>query len=195
MEGVLLRYLSQVHSTLARNLPESARNDEVLEVIAFFRALLARVDSSLIEEWESLVSPTAPVDRPEAAIPDRAPRRLDRKSFDARVRAEMHQFLHAISRRDFETALTCLAEGDWDASRIEAEFDSVFEAQGVIRYDPDARRGHWTRIDAQSDRSFEVVHTLIDAEGEGSFQIEAEIELEELRMPTGPMLRLRGVGD
>jgi hypothetical protein len=193
MEGVLLRYLSQVHSTLARNLPESARNDEVIEVIAFLRALLARVDSSLVEEWENLVAPGAPDSRPEIAIPDRAPRRIDRKSFDARVRAEMHQLLHAVSRRDFEAALACLANDDWDAPRLEAEFAPVFEAQGEVRYDPEARRGHWTRIDARSELQFEIVHTLIDEEGEGGFQIEADIELEELRMPAGPMLRLRSV--
>jgi superfamily II RNA helicase len=193
MEGVLLRYLSQVHSTLARNLPESARNDEVIEVIAFLRALLARVDSSLVEEWENLVAPGAPDSRPEIAIPDRAPRRIDRKSFDARVRAEMHQLLHAVSRRDFEAALACLANDDWDAPRLEAEFAPVFEAQGEVRYDPEARRGHWTRIDARSELQFEIVHTLIDEDGEGGFQIEADIELEELRMPAGPMLRLRSV--
>jgi superfamily II RNA helicase len=194
MEGVLLRYLSQVHSTLARNLPESARNDEVLEVIAFFRALLARVDSSLIEEWENLVSPDPPTAAPELAVPDRAPRRLDRKSFEARARAEMNQFVHAISRRDFEAAQTCIANDDCDATRLETEFTPVFEAQGTVRIDPEARRGHWTRIDARGELAFDVIHTLIDDEGEGSFQIEAEIELADFRMPAGPMLRFLGVG-
>ena len=68
MEGVLLRYLSQVHSTLARNMPESARNDELIEVIAFFRAMLARIDSSLVEEWENLVNPTRGA-RPDGRSP------------------------------------------------------------------------------------------------------------------------------
>jgi superfamily II RNA helicase len=115
LEGVLLRYLNQVHSTLARNLPESARNDEVVEVIAYLRALLARVDSSLIEEWESLVDPSRaapPAPEPTAGIPERAPRRLDRKAFEARIRAEMHQLLRALSQRDFETASACLAADD-----------------------------------------------------------------------------------
>ena len=57
---------------------ESARNDEVVEVIAYLRALLARVDSSLVEEWESLVDPgRAPAPSAEPALPERAPRRLD----------------------------------------------------------------------------------------------------------------------
>lgn len=193
MEGVLLRYLSQVHSTLSRNLPETARNDEILEVIAFFRAMLARVDSSLVEEWENLVKPEEQPSRPDMPIPDRAPRRLDPKSFNARVRAEMHQLMQALSKRDFEAASACVANDDWDPARFESEFAALFDAQGEVRHDPDARRGHWTRIDSRSELAFDVIQTLIDALGEGGFQIEAEVVLEEPRMPAGPMLRILGV--
>jgi superfamily II RNA helicase len=196
MEGVLLRYLSQVHSTLARNLPESARNDEILELIGFLRAMLARVDSSLVEEWESLVSPGETSTAPEPALPDRAPRRLDRRSFDARVRAEMHQLMHALSRRDFEEAIACLAEGGeevWDAHRLEEELAPLFEDGGELRCDPPARLNHWTRIEPRGELSFEVVQTLIDEEGEGDLQLEAVVELEETQMPPGPMLRLVGL--
>jgi superfamily II RNA helicase len=193
MEGVLLRYLSQVHSTLARNLPETARNDEVLEIIAFLRAMLARVDSSLVEEWESLVKPSDRVSEPVSAIPDRAPRRLDPKSFNARVRAEMHQLMQVLSKRDFEAAATCVANGEWDADRFESAFAMFFEAQDGLRHDPDARRGHWTRIDARSELAFDVIQTLLDADGEGGFQIEAEVVLDEAKMPAGPMLRILGL--
>ena len=197
MEGVLLRYLNQVHSTLARNLPESARNDEVIEIIAFFRALLARVDSSLIEEWENLVHPDDAVDeKPTLALPDRAPRRLDRKSFDARVRAEIHQLMQALARGDYETAATCLCaedESGWDASRLESECAALIEAQPTLRCDPEARLAHWTRIESRSEFHFEIVQTLIDEGGEGGAQIETEVILEEARMPAGPMLRMLGV--
>jgi superfamily II RNA helicase len=198
IEGMLLRYLNQVHSTLARNLPEAARNDEVLEIIAFLRALLARVDSSLVEEWESLVHPGEAKPSPEETLPDRAPRRLDRKSFDARVRAEMHQFMQALSRRDFEAAASCLsAEGEpvWDAQRLESEWAPLFDSQPDLRCDPEARLAHWTRLEARGELLFDIVQTLIDEDGEGGFQIEARIELSEARMPAGPMLQLRGLRD
>ena len=61
---------------------------------------------------------------------------------------------------------------------------------GTLRADPEARLGHWTQITPRGELSFEVVHTLIDEEGEGAGQIEAAIELEDVRMPAGPMLRL-----
>jgi len=196
MEGVLLRYLSQVHSTLVRNLPESARNEEILELIGFFRAMLARVDSSLVEEWESLVAPGSEALSPSETVPARAPRRLDRRSFDARVRAEMHQLMQALSRRDFEAALACLAEdteAGWSAERLEAELAPILEQGGEVRCDPPARLNHWTRIEARDELCFDVIQTLIDAEGEGDRQIEAEIVLEDPRLPAGPMLRWVGL--
>jgi len=193
MEGVLLRYLSQVHSTLSRNLPETARNDEILDIIAFFRAMLARVDSSLVEEWENLVRPGEQTPLPDLPTPGRAPRRLDPKSFDARVRAEMHQLMQALSKRDFDAASACVANRDWNSGRFESELAALFDAQGEVRHDPDARRGHWTRIEARSELVFDVIQTLINVDGEGEFQIEAEIVLEEPRMPAGPMLRILAV--
>jgi hypothetical protein len=193
LEGVLLRYLSQVHSTLARNLPEAARNDEVEEIIAFLRAMLARVDSSLIEEWENLVQPEKKPAAIENASPDRAPREVDQKQFASRVRAEMHQLMQALSRRDFEMAAGCVANNGWDAERFEAEFKRVFEAQGEVRTDPNARLSHWTRLDSRGTLAFDVVQTLIDEEGEGGFQIEAEVLLEGPRLPGGPLLRILGL--
>jgi len=198
MEGVLLRYLSQVHGTLARNLPESARNEEILELIGFFRAMLARVDSSLVEEWENLVAPGAEAPSATEGTPARAPRRLDRRSFDARVRAEMHQLMQALSRRDFEAALACLAEdaeAGWTAEGLEAELGPLLESGGEIRCDPPARLNHWTRIEARGELHFDVIQTLIDAEGEGDRRIETEIVLEEPRLPAGPMLRWVGLRD
>ena len=56
-EGVLLRYLSQVYKTMAETVPLPARSEEVMDILAHFRTLLRDVDTSLIEEWESLTQP------------------------------------------------------------------------------------------------------------------------------------------
>jgi hypothetical protein len=105
----------------------------------------------------------------------------------------MHQLMQALSKRDFEAASACVANRDWDPGRFESELAALFDAQGEIRHDPDARRGHWTRIEARSELVFDVIQTLINVDGEGEFQIEAEIVLEEPRMPAGPMLRILAV--
>jgi hypothetical protein len=50
-EGLLLRYLSQVHDTLVQSVPEEDKSDSVYDAIAYLRTLLAGVDSSLVERW------------------------------------------------------------------------------------------------------------------------------------------------
>ena len=57
VEGLLLRYLGQVHNTLARSIPEALKTEELEDMIGYFRAMIARVDSSLLEAWENLVQP------------------------------------------------------------------------------------------------------------------------------------------
>ncbi len=199
MEGLLLRYLGQVHSTLARNLPEAARNEELVDVIAFLRAMLARVDSSLVEEWESLVQPqpARAAGAADAPAPAPRPRRPDRRALEARIRAELHQLMRAISRGDFEGAVACLREDvepTWDAASLEALFEPLFASQPALRCDPDARHPQWTRLEPRGEGGFEVIQTLLDEDGEGGFQIEAEVELApEAVWPAGPMLELRSL--
>jgi superfamily II RNA helicase len=57
MEGLLLRYLGQVCKALQQGVSDAAKTDEVHDVLAFFRLMIERTDSSLVAEWESLVAP------------------------------------------------------------------------------------------------------------------------------------------
>ena len=99
IEGVLLRYVSQVHSTLAQTVPASMKTEEVQEMIAYFRGLISRADSSLLEEWEGLIHPEAKVD----AEPEVAPREYDLAAdppaLRARIRTELQGLVRALSRR------------------------------------------------------------------------------------------------
>jgi len=58
-EGLLLRSLSDFYKTFSQTIPEPAKTEALLEVEAHFRALIGRVDASLVEEWESLANPQA----------------------------------------------------------------------------------------------------------------------------------------
>ena len=53
-EGVLLRYLSQAYKALLQTVPEALRTEEVDDVLDELRAMLRAVDSSLLDEWQSL---------------------------------------------------------------------------------------------------------------------------------------------
>jgi len=191
-EGLLLRYLSQVHSTLGRNLPERARNEEIDDVLGFLRAMLARVDSSLIEEWEQLVHPEA-APRPDEKAAPRPPRRLDTRALEAQVRAELHQLVRALSRKDYTEAVACVrGDGDerWDEARFEAALAPYFEDYESILFDPEARRNHWTLIRPRGEGVWEVFQTLLDPEREGVWRLEGEVAFEGTQIPPGPLVEL-----
>ena len=53
-EGILLRYISQFYHALVQNVPEDFWDEPLIEIIAYFRTILLNVDSSLLQEWESM---------------------------------------------------------------------------------------------------------------------------------------------
>lgn len=55
-EGVVLRYLSRLFKVLSRGVPARFKTDAVFDQLGYFHALLTRVDSSLLNEWERLWS-------------------------------------------------------------------------------------------------------------------------------------------
>jgi superfamily II RNA helicase len=204
VEGVLLRYLGQAYSTLAQSVPESARTDELEDVLAFLRVTTLRADASLVEEWERLAEPAsagrAPADG--AAAPPR--RALDLaaspKALGARVRAELHRVVRALALRDFAEAAAGVAQDPddpWDAARFERELAPFFADHERVVFGPEARRAHRTRIvpaPSRGPRHFDVTQVLVDPEGDDDWCLEGEIALPAEGAPEGPLVRPRRVG-
>ena len=73
-EGLVLRYLTDAYKGLVQNVPEDAKTDDLLDLTEWLGELVRQVDSSLLDEWETLRHPdveaadgaTAPV-RPALA--------------------------------------------------------------------------------------------------------------------------------
>jgi superfamily II RNA helicase len=196
VEGLLLRYLGQVWSTLERSVPDAAKSDEIHDVLAYLGTLIERVDSSLLEEWQSLVHPERrPAREGAAAAPGRE--ETGPRAFRARVRAELHALVQALSQRDFEeAALRVRQDPDepWDAARFEAALAPYFAEYPEIRFDPEARQSRLTLIKPAGPHRFDVVQTLLDPGGEGLWCIEGEIDLAPGRDLEGPLLRVRRIG-
>jgi len=193
-EGLLLRYLSQVHNTLVKSVPDEAKTDEVYDVIAFLRTLLARVDSSLIEAWQSLVR--APGDEPEAPalVFDLA---KNETALRARARQELSACVAALARGDFEEATAYLhQEPDdvWDAARLEAELAPFLAEYGHLEWTPEARRAHWTQLRRTGARTFEVAQILLDPQGDHLWALHGEIDLRAERDPQAPLVLLKRIG-
>jgi len=194
-EGVLLRYLSQAYKALMQTVPEAMRDDALDDVIEHFRAMLRAVDSSLLDEWQSLRGlPSVKVPEPVYARPV-ASLAEDLKALTVRVRGELHRFVAALAARRWDDALLALAPGsEWTAPKLEAELAGYFAEHASIEVTPRARRPDLTTLKPGAEpRTFHVWQRLLDPDGDEDFAVECFVDL---RRPVGdePLVELRRVG-
>ncbi|MCA9650558.1 MAG: DUF3516 domain-containing protein [Myxococcales bacterium] len=201
-EGVLLRYLSQAYKTLLQNVPADYRTEAMDDLIAQLRATLARVDSSLIREWERLMAGETearilavvagePEPEPTAFDPSADPR-----AFAARVRAELHAVVRALARGDLEEALGGLApdvDDPWTIERLEQAVAGVLEEEGELDYGAPSRSPSLTRIVSTEARRWSVEHTLVGSQGPSPWRLCGEIDLRDPEAGDGPLVRLREI--
>ena len=196
-EGVLLRYLSQVHNTLVRSVPVVARTDAVIDVIAYFHTLIAGVDASLVEAWETLLHPEARAQAAGRPPPPPFDLAQEPRVLTARVRSELHAVVRALAAADFEAAAAAVyrdPDDPWDADRFAAALAPFLDEHERIVFTPDARRAHHTLLKQVAPRRWDASQVLMDPAGDGLWAIEAEIDLESERDPTEPLLRVRRIG-
>jgi superfamily II RNA helicase len=204
-EGVLLRYLSQLYKTLLQSVPERARDEGLYDALGFFRAVLERTDTSLLDEWESLLHPELHAreiaERQAAKDALRAHELLDDpRAFTARVRAEMHQLVRALAGRDWEEAAAGVRpaadpEEVWTPERFEAALAPYFAEYEEILFTPDARQAHWTVIDTTAPRTWRVRQTLLDPAGDHLWHLDGVIDLGSGHSLDGPLVELRAIGE
>jgi superfamily II RNA helicase len=196
-EGLLLRYLSEAYKTLVQTVPESYRDDALLDVIAFLRATVRGVDSSLLDEWERLRDPSyqaAPAADPRAALGPPPPW-ADPRAFAARVRNEAHALLVALARKDHEAALAALAPGSgWTAARLEQEMAPYWAEHQRIDVTPAARRPHNTFVKELGPRRWEVVQRIVDESGEADWMLLCGIDCTGDFDPDRPLVSLVRTG-
>jgi hypothetical protein len=202
-EGLLLRYLSQAYKTLAQGVPELALTEGLHDLLGFLRTTVEHVDSSLLEEWESLVHPEVRLGPPEAREAARAKLRRwellhDERALRARLRAELHHLVRAIAQGDWELAAAAVRSTHtrWTLEQFEAAL-APFVARfgGLPQFDAQARYAHHTRIEATTPGCWLAVQTLCDPEGENSWRIEAEVDLRGSEAFDGPLLEIVRIGD
>jgi superfamily II RNA helicase len=222
-EGLLLRHLHQTYKTLEQTVPAAYKTEPLVDAIAWLRATIERVDSSLVQEWERMLSGAHQVDeklaaRLERMRPEELDISLDRKEFYARIRAELHQLVHALARRDWEEALASIrAQGDhqpaagtsespetggrgdefgedWTEERLEHALAPYYAEYEQLIFDPRARQTDKTRIDEQETHLWRVRQTLVDPADDGFWFIEGEVDLRADQSPEGPIVRVLRIG-
>jgi superfamily II RNA helicase len=198
-EGLLLRYLSETFKTLVQTVPETYRDDALLDVIAFLRATVRGVDSSLIDEWERMRDPAwqARAADPRAALEPLGPPPVwaDPRAFAARVRNDLHRMLVALARRDHEAARAALAPGTaWTAEALGEALALYWAEHARIDVTPAARRPHNTLLRETGPRRWEAIQRIVDEAGEVDWMLQCEIDLSTPRDPDAPLIDLIRIG-
>jgi superfamily II RNA helicase len=205
-EGVLLRYLSDVWKALEQSVPAAARTDEVLDMLAHFRGLVRDVDSSLLDEWESLKegperdAARAARDAAGAAPGPPTPEALlasDPRALAARLRADLHRLVRALSARDHAAAARLVkpdGADPWTAERLAAAMAPFWAEHTSLLTTPAARRPDRTRLDRLGPTSFRVQQQLVDAEGDEDWALDCLVDLGAPGAAAGPLLDLQRIG-
>jgi hypothetical protein len=197
-EGVLLRYVGDAYKTLIQTVPERYRNEEVVDIIDWLRAMIRHVDQSLLEEWERMKNPGAVVRRVEEV--ERRPQELtdDPKAFAAHVRTEVYRLLRALGNKHYGAALELLqqdGEGEeWTVGRLEAALAPYWEEHGSMVLTPQARRPANTLLKEAGPRRWEVQQRILDPQGHGDWMLDCVIDLTGRKVDDGPLLTLRRIG-
>ena len=196
-EGVLLRYLSQVYKTLAQTVPAAARSDEVMDILAHFRALRARGRLQPARGVGGAQAsggagggagggadrrrPGGRAARARGEHPRRGP-----PAWSARSRSATKPGPRASSRPAKGERLDRGANRRRDGPVL-----------GRPRRDlttPDARRSERTRIDELGPGRFRVQQTLVDPEGDEDWSLDGIVDVNGDRPEGAPRFELGRVG-
>jgi superfamily II RNA helicase len=207
-EGVLLRYVHDAWRVLDRTIPPEHRTERVLDLTANLRAMLGRVDSSLLTEWERMVGGVEGVAPPE----EKRDISEDPRAFAARVRAELHAVVRALATGDLEEAVAslCATDDRPDERALEAALAPVLASYGALGFDHRARRADATQLRRTGPHTWEVVQRLWppdrgstqthrvegweDEAEEAEFFLTGAIDLRDDTDPVGPIVRFVSLG-
>jgi superfamily II RNA helicase len=201
VEGLLLRYLSDVYKALVQNVPAWARDDRVEEIVTTFGAIVRQVDSSLLDEWERLRDPhelfePAPV-REELEPAGSQDVTKNDKAFVVLVRNEIFRLVRALARGDWAEAARIVAPSPeleaQESQRIARALEPFFVAHAAVRVDPEARRPKHTTIE-RDETVWRVRQVLLDSDDDNDWYFDATIDLDRSRAAARPVLTLDHLG-
>jgi hypothetical protein len=192
-EGLVLRYLSDAYRAIRQTVPAEARTEELLDVIAWLGELVRQVDSSLVDEWEALVSGAdAPTDEP--VVPPAPPSLTgNRRAFTVLVRNELFRRVQLAAREADEELVELDPDAGWPEAldAYYAEHDSIGISGAarspqlcrITEHGPEGARGTWT-----------VEQILDDPDGDHDWRIRAEVDLAASDEAGAAVVRVTGVG-
>ncbi|MGZ4650521.1 MAG: DEAD/DEAH box helicase [Kineosporiaceae bacterium] len=208
-EGLVLRYLADAYRAMRQTVPAEARSEEIDDLTEWLGELVRQVDSSLLEEWESLRAGEAASDRgPDAAgagghargHAGPPPLTANRRAFRVLVRNALFRRVELAALRRHDDLGRLDAEAGWDAQAWASVLDAYFDEHDDLGTGPDARGPQYLMIDEQpsdtppGSRVWRVRQIFDDPEGDHDWGIDADVDLAASDEIGEAVVRVTGVG-
>ncbi|MEZ5114948.1 MAG: DUF3516 domain-containing protein [Candidatus Nanopelagicales bacterium] len=176
-EGLVLRYLANAYRALRQTIPDDAKTDELADLIEWLGELVRQVDSSLLDEWESLVAPSAaPADRARVTVEAPRPVTGNPRAFRVLVRNALFRRVELVALRRWDDLGELDGAAGLDAEAWREALAPYFEEHGEVGTGPDAR-GPGLLLVAEGAERWRVRQILDDPAGDHDWGITAEVDL------------------
>ncbi|SHJ76984.1 Helicase conserved C-terminal domain-containing protein [Rubritalea squalenifaciens DSM 18772] len=200
-EAILLRHLSEVYKVLAQTVPPNFKTEEVIEAEEYFRDHLTNVDSSLLDEWETLRNPDyVPESMRDQATPDKAPITRDKRAFARLLHNQVFELVKRLHHEDFTGLLERIQPIDatgapWTTARFDQILDDYYEEHHDIRLDPEARnKKHLQVCDLPDSPHKRITQTITDPDNLNDWQLSLLLDLKRSDETGTLHLTLEGIG-
>ncbi len=180
IEGLLLRYLSDVYKVLEQTVPDAVKNEELHEIAVYIGSMVRSIDSSLLDDWERMRGADSKI---QVANPSRAagPQPVDQKVLMRQIRNHIHAFVRALSNMDFATAVSLVQPSELVSETLFEERLLAYQVDHPkLLTDPSARRPHHTTISFAESHAT-VTQILVDAEGFNDWVLRLSVDLSALQ--------------
>jgi hypothetical protein len=193
-EGLLLRYLSDAFRALRQTIPESAKTDELRDLVEWLGELVRQVDSSLLEEWEELSHPGAEVDDAPVVPPPPPSVVTNERAFRVLVRNELFRRVQLAALDDADALGGLDAASGFDAARWGEALDAYYAVHDSIGTDADARSSAMLLIEQGPD-AWTVRQIFADPAGDHDWGLSAVIDLAASAEQGVAVIRVTDVGE
>jgi hypothetical protein len=188
-EGLVLRYLADAYKALRQTVPDDAKTEDLVDLVEWLGELVRQVDSSLLDEWERLVSPSAP------SVVDERPPAVTRndRAFRVLVRNALFRRVELAALRRYEELGALDGDAGWDADAWAEAMERYFAEYDSIGTGAAARGPGLLLIDVERDR-WVLRQVFDDPAGDHDWGISAEVDLAESDELGAAAVRVTDVG-
>jgi hypothetical protein len=191
-EGLVLRYLSDAFRAIRQTVPSEAKDEELLDIIEWLGELVRQVDSSLVDEWEQLINPTAPGEKP--VLPPAPPSILGNpRAFRVLVRNELFRRVQLAALDKYEELGELDAASGFTADAWCDAMDAYWDVHDALGTDADARSSAMLIVD-EGATQWTVRQIFADPAGDHDWGISASVDLAESAELGVAVVRVVAVG-